>query len=368
MIRMGSVQFQHKKLGVTFRKIFRKSLRDSSFIGGKEVDNFEAQFSLYTGASHCVAVGNGTDALEIILRALDLVDGARVAVPANSFAATAGAVINCGLEPIFVDVNDNFQMDLESLKQSIGSHEISAVILAPLYGLVYDDRSIRQILDLHEIPLVFDAAQAAGSRTSASHYAVDAVASAFSFYPGKNLGALGDGGAIVTNSESLSTKARRLANHGRLSKFDHELAGRNSRLDAIQAAFLSEKVPLLDSWIRRRRRNAKVYFDELESEKWLKLPPSKEGSAYHQFVIQTKFRDELREYLGEHGIETGLHYPYSLDELDSFKGFGFGSCPNSRMLARTVLSLPVGEHLSERKIRAVVKTIKSFGVSFAEQD
>ena len=280
-------------------------IADSAYIGGERVKKFEADFAAYIGAKHCIGVGNGTDALEIILSSLGLPKGSKVIVPANSFIATSEAVTNAGFEVIFADVKEDYTIKLEMVEG------VKAVICVHLYGLPCDMDEITAFCAKHSLALIEDCAQAHGAQYKGQKVGTFGNAASFSFYPGKNLGAYGDGGAITTNDDALAKKMRMTANHGRTGKYDHEFEGRNSRLDGLQAAVLGVKLPHLDSWLERRNSIAGVYLRELAGTP-LELPRAYDDRrhVWHLFVIRTDRRDELKEFLASRRGERHT-LPYS---------------------------------------------------------
>lgn len=331
-------------------------IADSAYIGGERVKKFEADFAAYIGAKHCIGVGNGTDALEIILSSLGLPKGSKVIVPANSFIATSEAVTNAGFEVIFADVKEDYTIKLEMVEG------VKAVICVHLYGLPCDMDEITAFCAKHSLALIEDCAQAHGAQYKGQKVGTFGNAASFSFYPGKNLGAYGDGGAITTNDDALAKKMRMTANHGRTGKYDHEFEGRNSRLDGLQAAVLGVKLPHLDSWLERRNSIAGVYLRELAGTP-LELPRAYDDRrhVWHLFVIRTDRRDELKEFLASHGVESGIHYPIALPKLAAYSYVrqdtgGFFACRTDKEL----LSLPIGEHLTESDAMSVCEKIKQF--------
>jgi dTDP-4-amino-4,6-dideoxygalactose transaminase len=358
-VKMGDLAQQHREIKGELNSAIVKTMQRGDFVLGEAVKNFEATFANYTNAKHCIGVGNGTDALEIMLLALDLPLGSSVILPSNSFVATAEAIVNVGLRPKFVDVNSDFTMNREHFQAAVDP-DVSAVIVVHLYGYPNEIDWIPSLFMGRNVPILEDCAQAHGARIGASHVGTIGKAGAFSFYPGKNLGAMGDAGAIITNDDEFAVTCRRIANHGRLGKFDHEIIGRNSRLDTLQAAVLSVKIRKLDSWNERRRENADSYRQFLSDESNVVLPPASSNfEVYHHFVIQTDLRDELREHLKSLGVETGIHYPQSIDELLPFQQFS-NRIHRSRKLARSILSLPIAEHLTRDEIRFVSHNIMDF--------
>lgn len=331
-------------------------IADSAYIGGERVKKFEADFAAYIGAKHCVGVGNGTDAIEIALKSLGLPQGSKVLVPANSFIATSEAVTNAGFEVVFADVKDDYTIKLEM------SEGLKAVICVHLYGLPCDMDEITAFCVKHSLALIEDCAQAHGAKYKCRKVGTFGDAATFSFYPGKNLGAYGDGGAITTNDDALAKKMRMMANHGRTGKYNHEFEGRNSRLDGLQAAVLSVKLPHLEEWLERRNNIASVYLREL-ADTPLILPKvhSDRRHVWHLFVVRTDRRDELKEFLSSCGIETGIHYPIALPKLAAYS---YNTQDTSEFFAcrtdKELLSLPIGEHLSESDAMLVCEKIKQF--------
>jgi dTDP-4-amino-4,6-dideoxygalactose transaminase len=331
-------------------------IADSAYIGGERVKKFEADFAAYIGAKHCIGVGNGTDAIEIALNSLGLPKGAKVLVPANSFIATSEAVTNAGFEVVFADAKEDYTIKLEMVEG------VKAVICVHLYGQPCDMDEIAAFCAKHSLALIEDCAQAHGAQFKGQKVGTFGDAATFSFYPGKNLGAYGDGGAITTNDDALAKKMRMTANHGRTGKYDHEFEGRNSRLDGLQAAVLSVKLPHLDGWLDRRNNIANVYLRELAATP-LTLPIvyNDRRHVWHLFVVRTDRRDELKEFLASHGVESGIHYPIALPKLAAYSYIAqdtskFFACRTDKEL----LSLPIGEHLSENDAMQVCEKIKQF--------
>lgn len=331
-------------------------IANSAYIGGERVKKFEADFAAYIGAKHCIGVGNGTDAIEIALSSLGLPKGAKVLVSANSFIATSEAVTNAGFEVVFADVKEDYTIEPKMVEG------IKAVICVHLYGQPCDMDEITAFCAKHSLALIEDCAQAHGAEYKGQKVGTFGDAATFSFYPGKNLGAYGDGGAITTNDDALAKKMRMTANHGRTGKYDHEFEGRNSRLDGLQAAVLSVKLPHLDGWLDARNNIASVYLRELATTP-LTLPKIYDDRrhVWHLFVVRTDRRDELKEFLASHGVESGIHYPIALPKLAAYS---YVTQDTSKFFAcrtdKELLSLPIGEHLSESDAMQVCEKIKQF--------
>jgi len=361
-VKFLDLESQFESLKDEMDEVWRATHAKSSYIGGPAVDRFERAFAEYQGVSHCVGVGNGTDALELALSALDLPIGSEVVVPANSFVATAEAVSNSGFTVRFADVDRYYNLDANDLARRI-TPKTSAVIAVHLYGQPADVPQILRLTAAKGIKLVEDCAQAHGAEIDGQRVGSFGDVSTFSFYPGKNLGAYGDGGAVLTNHSELAKRVRRLANHGRLSKFDHEIEGRNSRLDSLQAAVLEVKLRHLPSWLNRRREVARRYSAALVRFPDLVLPPIHADTlhSYHLYVIRSSERDALREHLKRCGVATGIHYPTALPQLPPYLDDDAPATPNATAWSAELLSLPIGEHLSDDKVAHVIASLSSFG-------
>lgn len=343
--------------------VIAEVIQSSAFIGGSYVKNFETEFAQYQGASYCVSCGNGTDALEIAIETLGLPCDSEIIVPANSFIASSEAVTRSGFRVVFADCDpENYTLSIDSVKSKITS-KTKALIAVHLYGHPCDMNALIEIANEHHLKIIEDCAQAHGALYKGRKIGSIGDIGTFSFYPGKNLGAYGDGGAITTNSKELADKCRMIANHGRLAKYDHEFEGRNSRLDGLQAAILSVKLKHLDNWTESRIFCADYYLKELIGIGDLKLPVREVWATqvYHLFVIQTAKRDELKDYLTKLGIGCGIHYPVSLPKLQAYDYLGqteedlvANKCDSK------LLSLPVGEHLHVEDLKYVVDTIREF--------
>lgn len=357
---MADLATQVREIEPEFSATWDRLIKNGSFIGGGPVKEFEESFARYTASSHVIGVANGTDALEIILQGLGLPEGSTVLVPGNSFVATAEAVLNVGLKLRLVDVDASFGFDRKQLLDALAG-DVSAVIAVHLYGIPQDLTWLLPELAKRRIQLIEDCAQAHGARIHGSHVGTFGAAGAFSFYPGKNLGALGDAGAIITGDNSLAEKFKRISNHGRLGKFDHEIRGRNSRLDTLQAAALNLKLRKLEEWNSRRVANANLYRELLKDLPGVSLPPHSGGNqVYHHFVIRTQSRDALRGHLLANGIESGIHYPQSIDDMFPYQDLTDASLSFSRQLSQEMVSLPVAEHLTSNEITSVAQAVAEF--------
>ncbi|HEY6422106.1 MAG TPA: DegT/DnrJ/EryC1/StrS family aminotransferase [Pseudonocardiaceae bacterium] len=337
-----------------FDLAWKTVLDHGGYIGGPEVERFEQEFATYSGVQACVGVANGTDALELILIGLGIGPGDEVIVPANTFIATAEAVCAAGARPRFVDAcPDTLLIDPDAVDAAVNS-STAAVIPVHLYGQMVDPGPITAIAARHGLALIEDAAQAHGAQHRGSKAGSVGVAAGFSFYPGKNLGALGDGGAVVTNDLALAQRIRSIANHGRSAadRHLHDLAGRNSRLDTLQAAFLSAKLPRLDAGNARRRAAMAAYREMLPPGA---TPVAEQPGAepvYHLAVIQVDDRRQVGEALTAAGIGWGVHYPIPCHQQPALAEF-HESLPIVERAAGRILSVPLSPTLSDHQIARV---------------
>ncbi len=343
-------------------------ISNTGFIKGKAVEKFEEQFAEKLNAKYCIGVGNGTDALIIALKTLGISNGDEVITVANTFIATSEAISAVGAKVVFVDANPKtYNIDVTKIEEKI-TPRTKAIIAVHLYGQPADMNEIMKIAKKYGLFVIEDSAQAhlAEYKLNGKWQKVGTIGDigTFSFYPGKNLGAYGDAGAIVTNNKELAIKARMFANHGRISKYNHEFEGLNSRLDGIQAAVLSVKLKHLDEWTKLRRQHAAQYIAGLSGIKDVQLPyePPENFSVYHLFVIKTRFRDELKSFLESNGIYCGIHYPIGLPFLPAYRYLGYTTddFPVTAVNQNQVLSLPMFPELKKEQIDFVVRTIKKF--------
>jgi dTDP-4-amino-4,6-dideoxygalactose transaminase len=365
MVKFLDLKSQYCSIKSEIDKAIQSVIESSAFIGGKHVAQFEDSFSNYVGSGYCIGVGNGTDALEIAIEALDMPIGSEIIVPANSFIASSEAVTRSGHRVVFVDIDtESSVISIEDLKKRI-TPKTKAIMAVHLYGHPCDMDELAKIAKEYNLYIIEDCAQAHGAEYKGKRVGGIGDIATFSFYPGKNLGAYGDGGAITTNNLELSTQCRKIANHGRSAKYDHDFEGRNSRLDSLQAAILNVKLKYLDGWIDKRIQVADKYLLELDEVEGIILPVKQDWAkqAYHLFVIRTNRRDELKSYLTEKDIQTGIHYPISLPKL---KAYQYTKQANNQMFANSsdtsLISLPIGEHLTDKDIAYVINAVKSFYV------
>lgn len=338
-----------------------KVVSETAFISGKYGAEFELEFAKYIGAENCIACANGTDALEIALKAIGVGPGDEVIVPANTFFATSEAVDNVGATPVFVDCEANFyNIDTEKIEEKITART-KAIIPVHLYGLPAEMDAVMNIATKHGLKVIEDCAQSHGADYKGKRTGTFGDIATFSFYPGKNLGAYGDAGSIVTEDAELAQRCRLIANHGQPAKYKHTIVGRNSRMDGIQAAVLSVKLKYLDEWLEARRGHAARYDSNLQSL-GIALPRAPEYSrhSYHLYVVRVKDRDAVAAKLNEAGIDTGLHYPVALPYLDVYAGRGLqpSDFPVAHSQMNDLLSLPMYAELTDEMVDYVCDNLK----------
>jgi dTDP-4-amino-4,6-dideoxygalactose transaminase len=338
--------------------IYRKVLSRSRFIQDEESVLFEKNFAGYLNSKNCIGCGNATDALEIILRAAKVGQGDEVLVPAFSYMATAEAVVNAGAKPVFVDVDPVFYNVSPVEIENNVSVRTRAIIVVHLYGCPIDMEPIREMASKHGLFIIEDCAQAHGTEYKGAKAGVLGDAAAFSFYPTKNLGALGDGGAITTNNEELAKRCRMLANHGQESRDNYRMIGRNSRLDELQSAFLNVKLKYLDQWNGQRELLANRYLENLHGSQ-IVLPsiPKYGRHIFHLFVVQVNDRDSLQSKLLKNGVQSLVHYNKALPDLPPFQEYGHCECPVARGLANKGISLPLFPGMKYEEVDYVCETI-----------
>lgn len=351
------------ELRAELNEAFNRVMNRSWYIRGPEVEQFEKEFASLCGAKYCIGVGNGLDALALILDALGIGAEDEVILPANTFIATALAVSRVGAKPVLVDPElDTYNTDPRSIEEKI-TGRTKAIIPVHLYGRPCDMDSILPIAEKYDLKVVEDCAQAHGAKYKGKRVGSFGVAAGFSFYPGKNLGAMGDGGAVVTNDEDLAERVRMLGNYGSKVKYDHELMGYNSRLDELQAAFLRVKLSKMDQISKNRQMIASKYLSRINNPKII-LPIDKnvEDSVWHVFPVRCKDRDELRDYLHENGVETGIHYPIPihkqkcyLDIIESKDEYSIAS-----EISDTEISFPMYFGMTDEEVEYVVHLINDY--------
>lgn len=363
MIKFLDLKNQYLNLKPEIDAAIAAVIDDASFVNGPPVGQFEAAFAATLGIEHCVGVANGTDAIEIALEALNLPPSSEVVTAANSFIASAESITRAGHRVVFADVDSGtYTLDPVDVERRL-TPRTKAILAVHLYGHPADMTALRILAGRHGLRLIEDAAQAHGALFDGLSVGRLGDVGTFSFYPGKNLGAYGDAGAIVTQDQALATRCRMIANHGRVDKYNHEFEGRNSRLDTLQAAILNAKLPCLEQWVRRRNEVARMYLDQLRGVGDLILPvvDIRARHAFHLFVVRTERRDDLAAHLRSSGVEVGIHYPIALPRLRAYAYLGPGTeCKIADSFAARVLSLPMGEHLADADVAMVCDAIRQF--------
>ena len=354
----------HNEIRQSLNNAYNNVVDKSWFIRGDECQKFEKEFAKYCGVKYCVGVASGLDSLILILRAMDIGVGDEVIVPSNTYIATALAITYVGAKPVFVEpVIETFNIDVERIEEKI-TKNTKAIIAVHLYGRTANMDAINTIAKKYNLKVIEDAAQAHGAKYKDKRAGSLGDAAGFSFYPGKNLGALGDAGCVTTNDKELADKVRVLGNYGSDYKYHNIYKGVNSRLDEMQAAFLRVKLPHLEKWNKDRRNTAKKYLNGIINPLIkLPLPTSEEyEQIYHLFVIRCERRDELEKYLNENGIGTLKHYPIPMHEQECYKDLGIkhGELPIAEEISRTVLSIPMYYGMTDEQIDYVIDKINKF--------
>jgi len=360
-VKFVDLSAQHKTLESEIKEVFNRVLANCSFVLGPEVEKFEKAFAAYCGAAHCVAVTNGTAALQLALQGLGVGHGDEVITVAHTFIATAEAINATGARPVFVDIDPvSYTMDPAMLEKAITSRT-KAIIPVHLYGQPADMDSINAIAAKHNLPVIEDSCQAHGARYKGRRTGSLGNAACFSFYPSKNLGACGEGGAVTTNDPELAKKVRMLRDHGSVKKYEHDFPAYNLRLEGIQGGVLAVKLPHLDGWNDNRRVLAKRY-DELFAGSKIAAPRQMPYSehVYHLYVIVVEDREALRQALSERGIENGLHYPVPLHLQKAYADLGYkkGDFPVSEHVASNHVSLPMYAELPIEHVEYVAKSVR----------
>jgi len=353
---------QYQSIKVEIQQAINSVLESCEFIGGSEVKQFEKEFAAFCGVEHCVGVSNATDGIYLALHALGVGPGDEVVTVSNTFIGTTEGVSRCGATLKFVDVNPySMTMDVTQLERAI-THRTKVIMSVHLYGQCADMETIIEIARRHGLIVLEDAAQAHGAEWNGKRAGSMGDIAAFSFYPGKNLGAYGDAGAVTTNDATLAEKVRMLAKHGRLTKYEHQMEGCNHRLDGLQAAVLCVKLKHLPAWNERRRKLAALYglyfLDQKKIVPVRELPGAR--GIFHLYVVQVENRDEARKKLAEAGIDSGIHYPVPLHLQPAYRHLQIkrGSFPVTEKAAERLISLPMYAEMGEAMVEHVAATLK----------
>ena len=357
------------ELGAALRDAMERVLASGSYVGGLEVQAFEQEFASFTGARHCIGMGNGLDALRLALLALDVGSGDEVIVPSHTFIATWLAVTQCGGVPVPVEpAPGGFLLDVQAVERAI-TPRTKAIVPVHLYGAPVDMDALMALARRHRVAVVEDAAQCHGAHLGGTPIGAHGDAVAWSFYPGKNLGALGDGGAVTTNRADVAQRVRMLGNYGSSEKYRHELLGCNSRLDALQAAVLRVKLAQLPAWNRRRAEIAAHYLDGLQQAVQLPAPAAAgDACVWHLFVLRHPQRDRLQAALAGQGVQTLIHYPLAVHRQPAYHDLARQKrwqLPLADALAAQVLSLPMGPHLSDAQVAHCVRAVRDAAAQLA---
>jgi dTDP-4-amino-4,6-dideoxygalactose transaminase len=338
-------------------------VRDSSFIGGGEHEAFAEEFAAFCGGGHVALVGNGTDALTLaIVEVLGQGDGkGEIITSSFTFVATAEAIVNAGYRPVLADIDAATCLTPPVATEAAITRATRALMPVHLYGQMVDMKVLRALADREGLAIIEDAAQAHGARYDGVRPGELSDAACFSFYPGKNLGAWGDGGAVFGRDADLIDRIDRRANHGRKSKYLHDIKGVNSRLDTLQAAVLRAKLPHLAKWNSARRAVAAHYNDLLAGENRILTPSvdARTEHVFHLYVIQVDDRDRVRQYLNDHGIGAGVHYPVPIHEQPAFRDLGLSphDLPQASRAAKRVISLPIFPEMTTKQVERVARTV-----------
>jgi dTDP-4-amino-4,6-dideoxygalactose transaminase len=362
-VPLVDLQSQYQKIAAELNEKVIQILKSGDFIMGEELRLFEEEFAKYCETRYAIGVGSGTEALHLSLLACDIKLGDEVITSANTFAATVAAIHWTGAKPVLVDINpQNYNIDLNLIEKAI-TPKTKAVIPVHLYGQPVDMDKLKEICKIHNLLIIEDACQAHGAKYKNHKVGSLGNIAAFSFYPGKNLGAAGEGGIITTSNKDLADKIIMLRNHGQKQKYYHEIKGFNSRLDNLQAAILRIKLKHLDGWNALRNKWASLYTELLSNTSL--VTPKVENWAYHVFHIYgvlCEKRNDMINYLKEKEIGAGIHYPVPIHLLDAFKDLNYkeGDFPITEKFAKEVISLPIFPELNEDKINYIVNAIKDF--------
>ena len=352
---------QYKQIKTEIDKAINDVINESSFIGGKHVEEFEKEFAKLYGIKHCVSLANGTDALYVSMKMLNIGKGDEVITSAYSWISSSETISQTGAKPIFIDIDEYFTIDSSKIEKKINS-KTKAIIPVHIHGQMCDMDSIMRIANKYNIPVIEDCAQSHFSEFKRKRAGTIGLVGTFSFYPGKNLGAYGDAGCLITDNDDFAIKCKMYARHGALIKHQHEMEGINSRLDGIQAAILNVKLPHILNWTKCRIKNAELY--NLKDITHIEIPKRRNDvlHSYHLYVIKTRKRDELADYLKQNGVNTAIHYPVALPNMNAYK-YLKGSDSDfsiSTSNEKKILSLPMFPELTEEQIIYISKLIMSF--------
>lgn len=358
------LQAQYQSIKAEIDNAIESVIRETAFIKGKYVANFIEEYALSYGVKHVIPCANGTDSLYIILKMLGIGPGDEVITAANSWISSSETISQVGAKVVFADVHPFYYSIDETILPKLITKRTKAIIAVHLQGQMCSIDIIRDLCQQHGLFLIEDCAQAHFSEFLGIRAGLWGIAGSFSFFPGKTLGAYGDAGCIITNDDALAEKCLMFANHGALIKHQHQIEGINSRLDGLQAAILSAKLPHLAEWIRLRIKNANIYRQKLAGISEIILPKTRPESkhTYHLFVIRAQNRDQLKAYLSEHGISSAIHYPTPLPFLPAYRALRYEreDFPVVAQLQKEILSLPMYPEMTEEMITHIACTVRQF--------
>lgn len=358
------LKIQYQSIKNEIDNAIEQVITETAFIGGKYVQQFEKAFADFYGSKHCISCANGTDSLYIIMKMLGIGIGDEVITVANSWISSSETISQAGATPVFVDIHPNYYSIDETLIESKITSKTKAIIPVHLQGQMCNMAAIAALCEKYHLLLIEDCAQAHLSEYNNVRAGLTGIAASFSFYPGKNLGAYGDAGCIITNDDALATKCKMFARHGALIKHQHVMEGINSRMDGMQAAILLAKLPFLQKWTEQRIANAAYYQKILNEVDEIILPMVRPNTkhTYHLYVIRAKQRNELAKYLHEKGIETTIHYPTPLPLMEAYQYLHYSEkdIPVSAKYKDEILSLPMFPELTELQMNYIAETIKAF--------
>ena len=363
-IAFVNLKAQLRSIGPEINSALKKILETSAFILGREVKLFEKEFAKYCGVKYCLGVNSGTSALHLALLVNKIGRGDEVITQPNTFFATAEAISYCGARPVFVDINlQTHAIDIDKAEKSI-TKKTKCILPVHLFGNATEMEKLKKIVKKHNLILIEDACQAQGVSYQNKKLGTFGKVGCFSFYPGKVLGAYGEGGAVVTNDRKLYQEMQALRDHGQFKKSEHGLIGYNYRMDGIQGAVLRIKLRKLDKWILERRKKAKLYNKLLKEIKKITVPPASilNSSNFQYYVIRCKNRNKLKDYLAKKGVSTQIHYPIPIHLQRAYKFLGYkkGDFPESEKAAKEILSLPLFPELKLKEQRYIAQKIKEF--------
>ncbi|MBS1774575.1 MAG: DegT/DnrJ/EryC1/StrS family aminotransferase [Bacteroidetes bacterium] len=358
------LKVQYNSIKESIDSAIQNVLNETSFVGGKYVKNFEEQFAKLYGVKHVIGCGNGTDTLYILMKMLGIGSGDEVITVANSWISSSETITQTGARPVFADIDPDYYSINEHLIEGLITPHTKAIVLVHLHGQMANVEFVEKLCKDKGIYLIEDCAQSHFSEQNGIRAGLRGIAGSFSFYPGKNLGAYGDAGCIMTNDNDLAIKCRMYANHGSLKKNVHIIEGINSRLDSMQASILSAKLPHILKWTEQRINNAALYNKYLSAIQQIVLPAVRPGTkhTYHLYVIRAQQRNELAKYLADNGIETSLHYPKILPNQEAYKYLNTKpeDFPVANKYQEEILSLPMYPELSEEAIQYIAQRIAEF--------